>query len=219
MKNGHFNNCITPYDCWCEARRYWIALWVTLGVLVGEILGGIISESLALFSDAVHVAVDSKYIIVSLVVIYLSKQAKHKEDLYRKIGAYIGLMLLVFGGLWILSESYERFSNPREITSEIMFWVALAGLFGNLFVLWLLKSVPKKDRNITHKFFNAHVFSDFLMSVAVVFSAIIIWTTELQIMDPITSTAVAVYMLFHLTPHLYKEIKTGEVKCCHDNHS
>ncbi len=219
MNNGHFNNCVTPYDCWCEAQRYWIALWVTLSVLMGETLGGFFSGSLALLSDAVHVAVDSKYIIVSLVVVYLSKQAKHKDTFYRKIGAYIGLALLIIGGLWILNESYERFSNPRKIVSAIMFWVALAGLLGNLFVLWLLKSVPKEDQNITHKFFNAHVLSDFFMSVAVVFSAIFIWATDLQVMDPITSTIVAMYMLFHLTPHLYKEIKTGETKCCHSDHS
>ncbi len=90
MKNGHLNNCITPLDCWCEAKRYWISLWVTLSVLIGEVLGG--SGSLALLSDAVHVAVDSKHIIVSLVVIYLSKRTKHKEYLYRKIGAYVGLL-------------------------------------------------------------------------------------------------------------------------------
>ncbi len=219
MTNGHFDSCTTPHDCWCEAQRYWIALWVTLGVLVGEILGGFFSGSLALLSDAVHVAVDSKYIIVSLVVVYLSKQIKYRENLYRKIGAYIGLALLIVGGLWILNKSYERFFNPRNITSDVMFLVALGGLLGNLFVLWLLKSVPKENQNITHRFFNAHVLSDFFMSVAVVFSAITIWVTGLQIMDPITSTAVAVYMLFHLTPHLYKEIKTGEIKCCHNNHS
>jgi len=217
VQNGHFDSCLTPLDCWCEERRYWIALAVTVTVLLGEILGGIFSDSLALLSDAVHVAVDSKYIIVSLIVVYLSKQVKHKENMYRKIGAYIGLILLIVGGLLILSESYERFSSPRDIAGWLMFTVAFAGLLGNLFVLWLLKSVPKEDQNITHKFFNAHVLSDFLMSVAVVFSATVIWTTGWRIMDPVTSTAVAVYMLFHLTPHLYKEIKTGETEC-HDHH-
>jgi len=218
MKNGHFNNCVTPLDCWCESRRYWIALYVTITVLFGEILGGIISGSLALLSDAIHVAVDSKYIIVSLIVVYLSKHAKNKESLYRKTGAYIGLALLIIGGLLILKESYERFYNPRDITGGLMFTVAFAGLLGNLFVFWLLESVPKAARNITHKFFNAHVLSDLLMSVAVVFSAIVILATEWQIMDPITSTAVAVYMLFHLTPHLYKEIKTGEAECHNHQH-
>lgn len=218
MGNGHFNSCTTPLDCWCEARRYWIALFVTIIVLFAEILGGIVSGSLALLSDAVHVAVDSKYIIVSLIVVYLSKRATRNETKYRKIGAYIGLALLIAGGLWILKESYGRFFTPRDITGNIMFTIAFAGLLGNLFVLWLLRSVPKEDHNITHKFFDAHVWSDFLMSAAVVVSATVIWTTQWKIVDPITSTSVAVYMLFHLTPSLYKELKTGESGCCHGHH-
>ena len=218
MENGHFSSCTTPLNCWCEARRYWIALFVTLLVLFAEILGGIISGSLALLSDAIHVAVDSTYIIVSIIVVYLSKNAIHNETKYRKAGAYFGLILLVIGGIFILKESYFRFFTPRNITGGVMFFVAFAGLMGNLFVLWLLRIVPKEEHNITHKLFNAHVLSDFLMSIAVVVSAIIIWTTEWRIADPITSTCVAVYMLFHLTPSLYKELKTGETSCCHSHH-
>ncbi|OIO32310.1 MAG: hypothetical protein COZ49_01010 [Candidatus Yonathbacteria bacterium CG_4_10_14_3_um_filter_47_65] len=218
----HLKGCVSLdtndlTDCWCEAKRYWIALTVGMVLLAGEVVGGFVSGSLALLSDAVHVCSDNVHVAVAIIVVYASRRSAGKEESIRKAGAYVGLLLLLIGGVWIINEAYERFTAPREVAGGIMLVVAIIGAIGNGYVLWVLESVSKGDQTITHKFFSAHVLSDLVVSIAVIVSAGIIAISGWKIVDPIASLCAGIYLLAYLCPSLYKEI-SGDDADKHHHH-
>ena len=53
----------------------WIALVLTTTFLIAEVVGGIITNSLALISDAAHMFTDSAALAVSLVAIRIGRRA------------------------------------------------------------------------------------------------------------------------------------------------
>jgi len=87
----------------------------------------------------------------------------------------------------------ERFLSPGEILAGPMLWVAVAGLFVNLVVFWILMGADKDNLNIRGAVL--HVLGDLLGSVAAIAAAIIILLTGWALVDPLLSVLVALFIL------------------------
>ena len=55
-------------------RPLWIALVLTTGFLIAEVVGGILTHSLALISDAVHMFTDAAALAIALTAIRIGKR-------------------------------------------------------------------------------------------------------------------------------------------------
>lgn len=66
-------------------RPLWIALILTTTFLIAEVVGGVLTNSLALISDAAHMFTDSAALAVSLVAIRIGRRA---ADSLRTFGYY-----------------------------------------------------------------------------------------------------------------------------------
>ena len=93
--------------------RLWITIFLNLGITVAQVVGGLISNSLALISDALHNLSDTSSLVVSLIARKVSKWSPNKEKTfgYKRaeiIGAFINLMMLVFIALFLIKEGVER---------------------------------------------------------------------------------------------------------------
>ena len=103
-------------------RPLWIAFGLTLAVLVAEIVGGVMSNSLALLSDAAHMLTDVAALGISLFAVRLSRRPADARRSYgyarmEAIGALInGSMLFLVGG-YILWEALQRFRAPVQVAS------------------------------------------------------------------------------------------------------
>lgn len=188
MNNGHLNGCTTPADCWCEVKRYGVLFGIAGVIFIAEVVGGIVSQSLALLADAGHVFTDTCAILVAIVVGYRVKTGAN-EARTRKVGGYVSALLLGGVAVWILIEAIERFREPREIVSWVMFFVAVAGTIGN----WAMHKVMKDadEDHVTHESLHAHILSDLVQSFGVVLGAVLIWMTDWVLVDPIISMAIA----------------------------
>ena len=60
-------------------RPLWIALILTTTFLVAEIIGGILTNSLALISDAAHMFTDTAALAISLAAIRIGKRPADSE--------------------------------------------------------------------------------------------------------------------------------------------
>ena len=168
-------------------RRLVLALSITLFILFAEVLGGLLSNSLALLSDAGHVLTDTFALGLSIIATRISKRPSDYKATY---GYHrVGLLAAVINGLslfgisvFIFMESYHRFMSPPAINISVMLPVAIGGLIGNIIMVFILGS-GHHDLNIKSAWL--HVLGDTLSSVGVIISGIIIYLTGWPYADPI----------------------------------
>jgi cobalt-zinc-cadmium efflux system protein len=179
--------------------KLWFTLFLNLGITIAQLIGGVLSNSMALISDAVHNLSDTGSLGISLVArTYANKKASNEMTFgYRRadiIGAFINLIILVAVSLFLIKEGVERFLNPQDVDGTIMFWVALAGLVGNVLSVVILHSDSKESLNI--KSATVHLFWDAMASLAVIIGGILIFLYNLTVVDPILTIAIALYILY-----------------------
>ena len=126
-------------------RPLWWALGLTGLFLVVELFGAWLANSLALLSDAAHMATDTLALGVALVAVRLGRRPPDARRTYgygrlEALGALFNGFLLVLVAGWILWESVHRFLDPPAVATRTMLLVAALGLVVNLTAMRLLKS-------------------------------------------------------------------------------
>lgn len=196
---AHSNNHSHSHDHSDKSiPKLWFTLFLNLGISIAQIIGGVISNSMALISDAVHNLSDTGSIGISLVArTYARKEADKQMTFgYRRadiIGAFINLIVLVAVSLFLIKEGIERYISPQEIDGTIMFWVALAGLVGNVLSVIILHADSKESLNIKSAYI--HLFWDAVASLAVIVGGLLILFYDLFIIDPLLTIGIALYIL------------------------
>lgn len=172
-----------------STKKLAITLAITFFIFFCEVIGGIISNSLALLSDAGHVFTDAFALILSLVAsVIIRKPSGGKATYgYQRIGilaAFInGLSLLVIAG-FIIFEGYQRLIQPPQIDASVMLPVAVFGLVGNISMALIL---GHKHEDLNIKSAWLHIIGDTLSSLAVIIAGLIIKYTGWLIVDTIIS--------------------------------
>jgi len=171
---------------------------MTATYMVVEVIGGILTGSLALIADAGHMATDVAGVSMALIAIWFAKRpaTDHKSyGFYRlEIVAAIANGILLFGvAAYILYEAYRRFIEPPEVLGLPMFAVATVGLLINLISARLLFAGQKSSLNLRGAFYE--VVGDLLGSVAVIVAGIVIALTGWNVVDPIASVVIGLFIL------------------------
>ena len=179
-----------------EKRLMW-SLAVTLVILAGEVMGGLLSNSLALLSDAGHVLTDAFALGLSLIAALIMKRpSDHRATYgYQRIGLLAALLngaSLIAMAVFIFVETYRRLQSPPEINSSLMLVVAVAGFVGNIGMAYIL-SRGHKDLNIESAWL--HVLGDTVSSAGVIIAGLVIKYTGWAIADPIASGVVGVMII------------------------
>ncbi len=180
--------------------KLWISIILNLVITLAEFVGGLLSNSLALLSDAVHNLNDTLSLIISLVARKISKKGvnQNKTFGYKRaeiIGAFINLITLVIVALFLIKEGVERFFDPQPIDGFTMFWVAIVGLFGNFITAALLFKESKENLNMRSAY--THILSDGLSSVGVIIGGWMIFKYDWYIVDTILTIGIGAYILYH----------------------
>jgi cobalt-zinc-cadmium efflux system protein len=179
-------------------KRLALSLLVTVVILAAEVFGGIISNSLALLSDAGHVLTDVFALGMSLAAAMIMKKPSDFRATYgyQRIGLLAALIngaSLIVIALFIFFETYKRLISPPEIKSSIMILIASAGLAGNLLMAWILGK-GHKDLNLKSAWL--HVLGDTVSSAGVIIAGVIIAFTGWRMADPIASALVGIMIIF-----------------------
>ena len=182
-----------------EKRKLVLSLIITLIVMILEIIGGIITNSIALISDAGHMFTHAFAISISLFAIFIARKppCHHKTfGLYRAevLAAFInGLFLIPIVG-FIIYEAIMRFLYPQEIFGFYMLILAFIGLSVNITSILILHGNQNSSLNIKSVFY--HMIADAASSIGIVIAAIIIMVTDFVFLDPIVSLGISVVILY-----------------------
>lgn len=179
-------------------RRLRAALAVTAAFLVLEVVGAVLSGSLALLADAAHMFTDVAALLMAFAAMTLADRTATKRytfGFYRAeiLAAFVNAQLLLLIGGYILYEAYVRFTEPSEIDTGIMLWVAVAGLVANLISVRLLSGHQHENLNVKAAYLE--VLTDTVGSAAVIVGALVISATGRLWIDPLISVAIACFIL------------------------
>jgi cobalt-zinc-cadmium efflux system protein len=174
------------------------ALALTGGFLLVELAGAWWSNSLALLSDAAHMATDTTALAIALAAVRLARRPPDAHRTYgygrlEALGALFngGLLLAVAG--WIVFEAIGRFRAPPPVATTTMLLVAASGLVVNLAAMRLLKAGSGESLNMRGAYLE--VWADMLGSVAVLLGAGLIQFTGWRWIDPAIAVLIGLWVL------------------------
>ncbi|TAK51432.1 MAG: cation transporter [Gammaproteobacteria bacterium] len=179
-------------------RRLWIALALTGTFLAVEVIASFLTGSLALLSDAGHMATDVAGLGIALMAIRIGRRPaderrsfgyRRSEILAAAINA-AGLFVVV---VYVLLEAVGRLRAPAAVDATGMLLVAALGLIINAIAMRLLYTGQKASINVRSAYLE--VWADFLGSVAVLAAATLIAFTGVTWVDPLAAMLIALWIL------------------------
>ncbi|HSI96850.1 MAG TPA: cation diffusion facilitator family transporter [Gaiellaceae bacterium] len=179
-------------------RALALALAITATYTAVEVVGGLLTGSLALLADAVHMLSDNVSIALALVAVWLAGRPATPERTYgfkraEVLAALANGVTLVALSLWIFYEAFRRFRDPPEILGGWMLVIALAGLGVNVAAGAILYRSRGSSLNVEAAF--RHVLADLLGSLGVAAAAVTILLTGWLQADPVVSVLIGVLVL------------------------
>lgn len=190
---------MTPGEGASSGGRLRIVLVITAAYMLAEIVGGLLSNSLALLSDAGHMLSDVAALLIAMLGIRIGNMnagPQHTYGYYRAeiFAALLNGIFLVLVAVWIVYEGYQRLVSPPEVRGGLMLLVAAGGLVVNLAGIALLHEARASSLNIRAAF--AHIVGDLLGSLGAVLAGGLILWKGWRLADPLISFFIAALIIF-----------------------
>ena len=172
-------------------------LVLTAGFALVEVGAGLYAGSLALISDAGHMATDAASFVVALVAHYVSRRPPSARASYgyaraEVLAAFVNALAMLGLVVFIAVEAVDRLLHPVPVAGGVVMAVAVVGLAINVFVAWRLSGT---GGNLNARGALLHVFGDILGSVAAIVAGAVVAFTGWTPVDPILSVVVALLIL------------------------
>lgn len=193
----HYNNHGQQVDSKNKKVLKW-TFFLIAGFMIVEVVGGIMTNSLALLSDAGHMLSDAAALALSYVALSIGQRdvTGKKTFGYRRFEIFAALingLTLIALSLYIFYEAIQRFSEPPAVASKGMLIVATLGLLVNIVAAYILQRGDNENLNVKSAFL--HVLGDILGSVGAITAALLILFFGWNLADPIASMIVAVLII------------------------
>ena len=188
-----------PHPVAVSSRPLKIGLAIVIVIGAVEVVGGILSNSLALLSDAGHMLVDVLALALALFAASIARRPVTAQKTYgfhrvEIMSALANGTILILVSAYILYEAYGRLANPPEIHTPIMLSIATIGLIANVVGVLLMRSGSRRNLNIKAAFW--HIVGDTISSVGVIVGGIIISVTGSRVVDPIIAIFITAIILW-----------------------
>ncbi|MFI6705561.1 cation diffusion facilitator family transporter [Nonomuraea sp. NPDC050478] len=165
---------------------------------VVELVYGLLSGSLALLSDAGHMAAD----VVTLGAALVATRIATRPDTTgrRSYGSYraevfaslLAVVLMIVVSVYVVAEAIGRIGHHVEVSSGPMLVVGALGLAVNLVALMLLRSGAAESLNVKGAYLE--VVADTAGSVGVIVAGWLVATTGRPIWDTVIALAIGVFV-------------------------
>ncbi|GAA0634658.1 cation diffusion facilitator family transporter [Kutzneria viridogrisea] len=181
-----------------QRRRLCLVLAISSAVIAVEVVGGLLTGSLALLADAVHLGVDSLGVLLALIAVLLATRpatARFSFGYLRAevLAALVNAVLVTGIGIAILVKAVQRFAEPPEVSSGGMLLVSLLASAGMACSVLLLLGAQGKSLNVRAAFLE--VLSDALAAATTALASLVILLTGFQRADAIASALIGVAIL------------------------
>lgn len=190
-----------------KSSRIGWALLLNFSFTIIEIIGGLLTNSVAILSDALHDLGDTVSLLVSYWLERVSRKKPTKTFTYgykrfSLIAAVINSLILFTGSLIILSQAVPRLIQPEHTNAQGMFILSLIGIFFNGIAFFKLKG----GKNMNERTVSWHFLEDVLGWVSIFLVSIIMMWKDIHLLDPILSILFTLYILWGVVKNLKQTV-------------
>jgi len=190
-----------------SSKNIKVAFYLNLLFTIVEIIGGILTNSLAILSDALHDLGDSFSLGLAWYMEKISGKKRTKNFSYgfkrfSLLSALINSIVLITGSIYILSKAIPRILNPENPHVQGMLIFAIIGVLVNgLAVLRV-----KEGKTMNEKIVTWHLLEDVIGWIAVFIASVIMLIWDIPILDPILSILITLFILWNVIKNFKKTI-------------
>merc|ERR1719342_1999418 len=194
-------------------RKLILASVLCLVFMIGEVIGGVLSNSLAIATDAAHLLTDLGSFMLSLIAIHMAASPKSQKMSFgwhraEVLGATVSILAIwLVTGILVYIAGKRLYDGDYEVQSDVMLITSGFGVLVNIFMGATLHGHGHShgeaqhhhrdsESNLSHggddkeninvKAAFIHVIGDFLQSIGVFIAALVIYfKPEYAIIDPI----------------------------------
>ena len=179
------------------------AFFLNFSFAIIELIGGIMTNSVAILSDALHDFGDS----LSLgVAYYLQKISGKKGDnrysygykRFSLLGSIFISLVLVISSVFIIREGVIRIITPQEADAQGMLILALLGIFVNGAAVYRMKN----SKNHNERAVFLHMMEDVLGWIAVLVASLVMIFIDVPVLDPLLSISITIWVLYNVYNNL-----------------
>lgn len=183
-------------------KRLAIAFVIIFGYFLVEAVAGVVTNSLALLSDAGHMLTDVIGLGMALAAIQLASRHSRRADagqhtfgMYRLeiLAAFVNALLLFGVAIYVLIEAVRRLGNEPEVLGIPMLIVATIGLAVNVVAFLLLRQGAKESLNVEGAYLE--VLADAIGSVGVIIAAVLLEVFGWAWVDPVVGAGIGLWIL------------------------
>ena len=181
-----------------SSRALALALGITAAFTVVEVVGGLLTGSLALLADAVHMLSDNVALALALFAVWLAGRPSTPGRTYgykraEVLAALANGVALVALSIWIFYEAFRRLADPPDVLGGWMLALGVVGVGVNVAAAAILSQARSGSLNVEAAF--RHVIADLLGSFGVVAAAATILATGWLEADPLVSMFIGLLVL------------------------
>ena len=181
-----------------------IVFFLNITFTIIEIIGGILTNSVAIVSDALHDIGDSLALGSAWFLERFSNKKKTNRFSYgfrrlSLLSALLNSTILLIGSVFVLRESIPRFFEPQVVHAKGMVLLSIVGIIVN--GLGVYKTV--KGSTMNEKVISLHLLEDVLGWIATFIVSILVLFTDFYILDPILSIIFTCYII----SAIFKQLK------------
>ncbi len=178
------------------SKNILVAFYLNATFSILELIGGYLTNSVAIYSDALHDFGDSLALLFSYFAEKLSlKDPDAKFTFgYRRfsiLSAFINGVILLSGSLYVIYEAIGRIFSPEVVKAEGMLGLAIIGIIVNSVAAYRLS----KDEGINTKMVMYHLLEDLFGWIAVFIVSIILLFKPWYMLDSILSILISLIIL------------------------
>jgi cobalt-zinc-cadmium efflux system protein len=180
-------------------RALGVALAITASFTAVEVVGGVLTGSLSVLADAVHMLSDNVSLALALLASWLAARPATPERTFglkraEVLAALANGVLLVALAIWIFVEAAMRLSDPPDVLAGWMLVIAAVGVCVNLAAGAALWRARGGSINVEAAF--RHVGADLLGSIGIAVAALVVLATSWLRADPIVSIVIGCLILW-----------------------
>jgi cation diffusion facilitator family transporter len=167
-----------------------------------KLLAGLLTGSVSIISEAIHSSMDLMAAIIAFFSVKVSALPPDKKHPYghgkfENISGVIEALLIFLAAGWIIYEAVKKFMEPSlpesiGIGTIVMFISAVV----NFLVSRRLFKVAKETDSVALEADALHLKTDVYTSLGVCVGLVLIWFTNISLLDPIVAILVACLILW-----------------------
>lgn len=185
------------------AKNISVAFFLNAFFVVVELVGGLLTNSIAILTDALHDFGDCLSLATAWFLQKKSGRGRDKKYSYgykrfSLLGSIFLSGVLTVSSVLVLIEAVKRIASPQEVSAQGMLWLAVFGIVINGAAALRVK----KGSSLNERSVYLHIMEDVLGWVGVFVVSIVMMFMDLPVLDPLLSVAISVWVLSNVYKNL-----------------